>query len=209
MTSETPSDPPSVRPSHLLFRGERRMAAGSLAALAQTLHGWSAAEREGALVFETATGRELDLDLRGSAAELARRYPPESGPGGVATGGHISEPAPRKRGRPKLGVVGREVTLLPQHWAWLDTQRGGASASLRRLIDQARREFAGEDAARAAQDRTNRLLTTLAGNLTGFEDAIRALYARDRPGFEHQVSGWPPDLRDTALQFAGDVWPPL
>lgn len=193
-------------PSHLLFRGERRLAEGSLAALVQTLHGFSAAEREGTLIFETATGRELDVDLRGTAAEVELRYPVQQ----LAAAASVDEvPAPRKRGRPKLGVVGREVTLLPRHWEWLDTQRGGASASLRRLIDQARKEFAGEDAARAAQDRTNRLLTTLAGNLPGFEDAIRALYARDRAGFEHQLSSWPADLRDTGMQFAGDVWPPL
>ncbi len=201
MTADsTPVTPPE--PTHLLFRAERKLAAGSLATLVQTLHGFSPAEREGVLIFEVATGRELDVDLRGTAQDLTRRYPP-------ASTSVDDAPAPRKRGRPKLGVVGREVTLLPRHWQWLDTQRGGASAALRRLIDQARKEFAGEDAARAAQDRTNRLLTTLAGNLPGFEEAIRALYARDQVGFEHQLSSWPVDLRDTALQFANDVWPPL
>jgi len=196
----------SATPTHLLFRGERKLGEGSLAALVQTLHGFSVAEREGILLFEAATGRELDVDLRGTLQDVALRYPPDTFSVDSAID---SAPAPRKRGRPKLGVVGREVTLLPRHWQWLDTQRGGASAALRRLVDQARIEFAGEDAARAAQDRTNRLLTTLAGNLPGFEEAIRALYARDQTGFEHQLSSWPVDLRETAMQFASDVWPPL
>lgn len=214
-------DPPPLKspyePTHLVFRGDRLIAAGSLAELVQRLQGLSQTDRQGVLLFETETGREIDVDLRGSPSDLASRYPvpgPVSGnaktptPSEVAGSAVEALPVPRKRGRPKLGVVGREITLLPRHWEWLDTQRGGASAALRRLIDQARKELAGEDAARAAQDRTNRFLTTLAGNLPGFEDAIRALYARDQERFEHQLTGWPADLRRVAKQFADDAWQP-
>ena len=208
-------DPPSLtsphEPTHLVFRGDRLFAAGPLAELVQRLQGLSLTDRHGVLLFETATGREIDVDLRGSPSDLASRYPAPDTANTAATSEAAVRavealPVPRKRGRPKLGVVGREITLLPRHWAWLDTQRGGASASLRRLIDQARKELAGEDAARAAQDRTNRFLTTLAGNLPGFEDAIRALYARDQERFEHQLTGWPADLRRVAKQFADDAW---
>lgn len=214
--TSTPSPPKLPRPSgptHLVFRDDRLLAEGSLAELVQTLHGLSAIARQGVLLFETDTGCEIDVDLRGSVSDLAARYPAAAiNPKTPAHNGEIHAgvddvPVPRKRGRPKLGVVGREITLLPRHWEWLDTQRGGASASLRRLIDQARKELAGEDAARAAQERTQRFLTTLAGNLPGFEDAIRALYARDQERFEHQLTGWPVDLRRTATQFAGDVCP--
>jgi len=170
--------------AHYVFVGDKLVFAGELAEAAQAVHGLSIARQQKTVIFQADNGSELDLNLRGTAAEVAARYPqaadsaaePEPGQPTVAT-------QPRKRGRPKLGVVGREVTLLPRHWQWLDTQRGGASAALRRLVDETRKARSGEDAARAAQVRTQRLLTTLAGNEPGFEEALRALYARDAKGF--------------------------
>jgi hypothetical protein len=113
---------------------------------------------------------------------------------------------PRRRGRPRLGVVAREVTLLPRHWAWLATQPGGASVALRRLVDDARRAGAGRDRARQARDAAYRFMHALAGDLPGFEEASRALFAGDRDRFAAAVASWPPDVREhaTKLGFAAD-----
>ena len=160
------------------FSGDRMIAQGNLRAIAPAAH----AHRETALlVFEDATGRPVDLDLRGSLEDALARLPPES-------------PAKPARGRPKLGVMAREVTLLPRHWEWLAAQPGGASAALRRLVDQARREDSGATEIRQAQETTYRVMTTLAGNLAGYEEAVRALFADDTARFKDLISAWPADL---------------
>lgn len=192
-------------PTHLIFTGHDLLAAGDLlaVALACKAHGSSADVQ----VFEMASGRQIDLDVRGSEAAIARRY----GGDADADAADPERPAqhedgrPRGRGRPRLGVVGREVTLLPRHWAWLDEQRGGASAALRRLVDDARRNLSSEDLIRTSQDRTNRFLSAIAGNLPGFEEATRALYNRDESRFKAETRNWPRDVRRAALEMAKDA----
>ncbi|MFO1493364.1 MAG: DUF2239 family protein [Lysobacterales bacterium] len=130
-------------------------------------------------VFDDATGRPVDLDLRAREADIAT---PESGPEG------------RGRGRPRLGVIAREVTLLPRHWDWLATQRGGASVALRKLIDEARRANADADTRRRCQDRCYHFMSAIAGDLPGFEEAIRALYASDQVALLQHTAGWPADI---------------
>jgi hypothetical protein len=118
------------------------------------------------------------------------------------------EPAPgervrgRGRGRPKLGVVSKEVTLLPRHWAWLGTQRGGASATLRRLVDEARRRNEGRDQVRRSQDATYRFMNAMVGDAPGFEEALRALYAGDAARFDQESAPWAPDVREHARRLA-------
>jgi hypothetical protein len=141
------------------------------------------------LVLEDTSGRTVELDLSGSLEEVLARL-------GVET------PAPT-RGRPKLGVTAREVTLLPRHWEWLSTQPGGASAALRRLVDQARRETGASDAVRQAQEVTYRVMTTLAGDLPGYEEAIRALFAGDRVRFDQLTAPWPKDIGDYVRELNG------
>jgi hypothetical protein len=143
------------------------------------------------LVFDDVTGQQIDLDTRGSDAEVRARYAPPEEP-------------PRGRGRPKLGVVAREVTLLPRHWEWLNRQPGGASAALRALVDEARRESANETRARtrAAQGAAYAFMHAIAGNFPGFEEATRALFAGDRAGFEAEILHWPHDVRAHALRLA-------
>jgi hypothetical protein len=159
------------------------VAHGDLRAVARVAH----AHREtGLLVFEDATGRAVDLDLRGSAEDCVARIATLAGP---------DETKPT-RGRPKLGVTAREVTLLPRHWDWLATQPGGASATLRRLVEQARRESGGADELRQAQEATYKVMTALAGNLSGYEEATRALFANDRGRFDSLISTWPADVAD-------------
>ncbi|MDH3263399.1 MAG: DUF2239 family protein [Paracoccaceae bacterium] len=165
------------------FAGQARLASGTLDEIAATL---AEANRAGAsiLVFDEA-GRVRDLDLRGTPGEIVARH---------------ETPAAPRRGRPRLGVVSREVTLLPRHWEWLASQRGGASATLRRLVDAARKENDGKS--RARQDAAYHFLTAIGGDLPRYEEAIRALYAGDLAGFETQMSGWPADILAHALRLA-------
>ena len=143
------------------------------------------------LVFEDQTGRPVDFDLRGTLGEaLARALPslaPRTGPG-----------------RPKLGVVSREISLLPRHWEWLEKQPNGASAALRRLVDQTRAQDGGVTRARQGIDAACRFMTAMAGNLPGYEEASRALYARDRARLEQEIATWPGDIRYHVLYLAGD-----
>ncbi len=163
------------------FAGSRLVARGDLATVAGAAH---ENREQSPLIFDDATGRTVELDLRGSAEEIRARLPMPAGP-----------PKPA-RGRPKLGVTAREVTLLPRHWEWLSSQPGGASAALRRLVDQARRETVDADARRQAQEATYRVMTTLAGDLPGYEEATRALFAYDRKRFDQLTANWPGDIGD-------------
>ncbi|WP_374380881.1 DUF2239 family protein [Dongia sp.] len=179
------------------FEGQRRLAAGPLAEIAIAVKRAEGRHDRPILIYADATGKAIDLDTRGSEAEIAARYAPAAaGPA----------PEPRGRGRPKLGVVAREVTLLPRHWEWLGEQQGGASVALRKLIDDARRREDGwagaKRAQRRAQDAAYHFMSAMAGDLPGFESAIRALYADDRPAVETLTASWPTDIREHALKLA-------
>jgi len=158
------------------FAGDMWIASGSPEDVRQTLRAiGDDRAADPVLVFDDATGRQIDLDMR---AEL---------------------PA-RARGRPKLGVVAGEVTLLPRHWEWLKDQRGGASGAIRRLIDEARKD-AGADP-RSARDAAYHFLSAMAGNRPGYEEAIRALYAGDAARFAVLMADWPVAIRAHALSLA-------
>jgi hypothetical protein len=165
--------------TYTAFERNRRVASGSLEEVTRAIREKGA---EGVFVYEDATGRVVDLDPRGSA------------PAAV-------EP-PRGRGRPNLGVVAREVTLLPRHWDWLSTQPGGASVALRKLVEEARRTRGDADRRRAAQESAYRFMSSIAGDFPGFEEALRALFAYDRRRFGELVAAWPEDVRDHAVKLA-------
>ena len=167
--------------SATVFAGARLAGRGDLITVARAAH---ASRGEQPVVFDDTTGCTVELDLRGSVEDVLARLSPSS------------PPAKPTRGRPKLGVTAREVTLLPRHWEWLATQPGGASAALRRLVDQARRETGSTDAVRQAQEAAYRVMTTLAGDLPGYEEATRALFARDRARFDQLTAAWPADIGD-------------
>lgn len=171
------------------FTGQRCIIAGRLgnviAAIKET-HDLGAH----VLVFDDATALPVELDLRGSHSETAAR---------------VVAPAVSP-GRPKLGVTAREVTLLPRHWEWLAEQPGGASVALRKLVEDARRND-GKAQVRAAQTALNRFMSAMAGNLPGFEEAGRALFAGDKAGFERETRGWPEDIRDYARRLAAPAFP--
>ncbi len=179
--------------TYTAFAGHQGLAAGDLQKVALTAKAAHDDGREPILVFDDATGRTVELDFRGSADEVLARLP-------------VAETPPKPgRGRPKLGVTPREVTLLPRHWQWLAGQPGGASAVLRRLIDQARRDNPGADDVRQALEAAQRAMTTLAGNLADYEDATRAFYAKDYSRFSVLTKPWPADVRDYLRQLVERV----
>jgi len=145
------------------------------------------------LVFDDATGVQVDIDVRPAARAAAAGQPGE-------------ESGQRGPGRPKLGVVGREVTLLPRHWEWLNAQPGGASVALRKLVEHARRESANSDRVRQSQEAAFRFMTAMAGNEPGFEEACRSLYAGDSETFEARVTEWPKDVADYARRLAAGAF---
>ena len=180
------------------FEGQRRLASGPLAEVALAVKRAEPAAQP-ILIFSDGSGRAIDLDLRGSDDEIVARLP-------VTAPGEAQETAPsnapRGRGRPKLGVVAREVTLLPRHWEWLNVQPGGASVALRKLVDEARRTSGDRDRQRAARDAAYHFMSAMAGNLPHFEEASRALFADDRRRFVGHIAGWPADIRDHIVKLA-------
>jgi hypothetical protein len=91
---------------------------------------------------------------------------------------------------------------LPRHWDWLGLQPGGASVALRKLVEEAGRASGDRDRVRAAQDAAYRFMAAIAGNLPGFEEATRALFAYDRRRFCDLIASWPEDVRDYAVELA-------
>lgn len=178
--------------SFTAFTGPHRLAGGAILDVALAVKAALAKDPEApVLTFNDATGAVVDLDLRGGADEIAARLDerfPQSPD-------ELEADPPRGPGRPKLGVIAREVTLLPRHWEWLGTQRGGASHALRRLVDDARRADQGASEARAKRDAAYRFMSAMAGNLSGFEEASRALFAGDAARFGEQSAAWPQDIR--------------
>lgn len=177
------------------FAGTRRVASGALADVA--LKAKNLVDRdETVLIFDDATAQPVEVDFRGSAQDVQARL--KAGAPKAA----LPEPEAKGPGRPKLGVVAREVTLLPRHWDWLNSQPGGASVALRKLVDEARHLKSGADRVRQAQERAYRFMYAVAGNLAGFKDATRALFARDAARFESSVAKWPKDVREHATRLA-------
>lgn len=196
--------PPPPIPTCTAFLGTNRVAfgsysevAGQLSALQQTLEG-------GLLVFDDATGQLVDHPWPDGYAPVQPSVPSveaevEQRPAAM----------PASVGRPRLGVVAREVTLLPRHWEWLSRQRGGASAALRRLVEDARKTYAEQDVQRHAKERAYRFMSAIAGGLPGFEEASRALFAHDAAAFGERIHDWPADVRAHLDWLARGAFPPL
>lgn len=186
-------------PRYTAFAGERLLASGASWEVGVTVRkALDQGETDSILIFDDRTGRQVDFDLRGTDEEITARLKGSEEP--------KTADAPRSPGRPKLGVVAREVTLLPRHWEWLLRQPGGASATLRRLVDAARRQEDDNPAVREAQQTADRFMMTMLGNQPGYEEAARALYARDHARFLSLSEPWPADLRDHARQLAAPAF---
>lgn len=184
---------------YIAFLGPRRLASGSRVAVARAAkRALEQGSTDTLLIFGARDSRPLDLDLHGSLDQVVARLSVE--PSALAT-------SPRGPGRPKLGVVPREVTLLPRHWDWLTHQPGGASAVLRRLVEQAARLPDPKALARHAMESTDRFMRVIAGDRPGYEEAARALYRGERSSFEAVTGKWPVDIRKHLHELAADVWP--
>ncbi len=190
MTKASPVAPPSPlsSPRYVAFQDGKRIAVGTEAELAQQL-AKRAEDEDNILIFDLASSEQL------SRFYLASSTPVE------APASTISAP-PAGPGRPKLGVVAREITLLPHDWEWLNQQPGGASVTLRKLVLKARRLSEGADRIRHAQVVCYRFIMGIAGHEPGFEEATRALFTHQAERFTALTADWPADVRDHARSLA-------
>lgn len=181
--------------TYTAFADTTRVASGTRSQIAHELRALATTgDQRTMLIFDDVTGAQVDLDLR----ETAEESPPVPSEETRTE----STPPPRSPGRPKLGVVGREVTLLPRHWDWLKAQPGGASVALRKLVERARRDNVNKDRVRQSQEAAYRFMSSIAGNELGFEEASRALFAGDSSSFEAHTDTWPSDVRDHTRALA-------
>jgi len=179
--------------TYTAFQAHTRLAAGSLVAVAERCKATLDADPNALpIVYDDETGRPVDIDYRGTTHDvLARLASPASEPA-----------AKRGPGRPKLGVVAREVTLLPRHWDWLAAQPGGASVALRKLVETASRDGAPADRTRQAREAVDRVMFALAGDLPGYEEASRAFHRGETATFAEIIGAWPGDVRDYVRTLA-------
>ena len=185
---------------YIAFEGDRCIATGDLREVARSAKAVLGRRPHASiLIFNSQTSALIDVDFRGSVDDVLARIPAAEAP---AAGEDVVVAAPRGPGRPKLGVVAREITLLPRHWDWLAQQKGGASVAIRRLVDHARRNGEDGDRIRLAQESAYRFMSAMAGNRPHFEEAIRALFAGDAPRFAKLIAEWPADVRDHVAKLA-------
>lgn len=192
--AQTPARQPCV-----LFSGHRLLARGEAAEIAVLAQEHQRSGQPPVSVYLDQTGLRIDLDLSGTKADVVARLSehPILASGALST----NTSSPRGPGRPKLGVVSREVSLLPRHWQWLGEQPGGASAALRRLVDAERRNNPTAHEARQALEAAHRFLWDVAGDLPGFEAASRALFASDFDGFESSIQSWPAGIVEQVMRY--------
>ncbi len=183
---------PNAR-TYTSFCGSRLIASSDLrTTLLRTKQCLDAEVTDTVLIFDDQTGNQIDFDFRGSPDDVLARL--SSHP---LFGSEVPAGAPRMGpGRPKLGVVSREVSLLPRHWDWLEQQPQGISAALRRLVDEARKREPAKEQSRMALEAASRFMWVMAGDLPNFEEASRALFAKDWPRLGELMVDWPTDIRE-------------
>lgn len=178
----------------------KKVAEGSLPAVAEKSKAYLLAHPDaGVIVFDALTSQQVEIDFRGTPEAVRKRIEKTESPGSFSSDDAETRGGP---GRPKLGVVSKEVTLLPQHWNWLSEQTGGASVTLRKLVDASMKKNAGRDSLRRAQESAYRFLLVTAGDRENYEEVLRALYAQDQTKFKRLMSTWPKDVRDHAFALA-------
>jgi hypothetical protein len=182
-------------PTFTAFTGQRRIATGDIRSVLTAIKRQPASAGQ-VLIFSDQSGAQHEFDLEGSEAEVLARL--ENDP---TLAPSVPPPARSGPGRPRLGVVSREVSLLPRHWEWLERQPGGASASIRRLVEHAKKSGARGERAREARYAAGKFMWGIAGDLPNFEEASRALYAKDQARLEELIASWPEDIRAHALHL--------
>jgi hypothetical protein len=186
------------------FSGKRQISTGTLQSVA--LKAQESLNRDPTapvLIFDDSTSHVIEVDLRGTPEALAQRIAQSEAAAPQADEPATANESSRRPGRPRLGVVAREVTLLPRHWEWLAGQPGGASVALRKLVEEARKTHQGRDRRRIALESAYRFISAMAGNEPGFEEATRALFAGNERRFAELVAPWPIGIRDHAKKLAG------
>jgi uncharacterized protein len=193
--------------AYIAFDGDRRIAAGDLREIAGAAKATLNRRADASvLIFDGHTSRPVDLDFRGTVDDVLARLPAVDGVARTANDAELESTPNRGPGRPRLGVVAREITLLPRHWEWLAQQPGGASVAIRKLVEEARRNGEHKDRIRAGQEAAYRFMSAMAGNRPHFEDAVRALFAPDPARFTTLIAGWPADVRDHTARLADRVF---
>jgi uncharacterized protein len=191
------------RLAYVAFDGDRRIAFGELREVARAAKERLEKHKHASILVFDDTSGPIDLDLRGSVEDVLARLP-ETNVAPLDIEAAVA--GPRGPGRPKLGVVAREITLLPRHWEWLAEQPGGASVSLRRLVDEARRTNKDKDRSRRAQETAYRFIAAMGENKPNYEEVARALFAGDARRFEAWTVSWPADVRDHARALAAQAF---
>jgi hypothetical protein len=185
--------------SYTAFEGNKLILQGSLAeVILKIKKRLGKSNNSPILIFSDTTGQTIDFNFQGTEKDVLKRLET-----------FVSGGAPKETsgpGRPKLGVIAREVSLLPRHWEWLATQSGGASATLRKLVDDAKKKFVDGNTVKQAQERTYKFMSVMAGDLKGYEEALRALYKRDQKKFLAHIEDWPNDLKTHATELAISIF---
>lgn len=185
--------------TYTAFMGTDFFGQGSLSEIILKIKKYiGTAENTNILIFSDLTGKAIDFNFQGSLLDVQKRLDV-----------FVSENSTQQitgPGRPKLGVISREISLLPAHWEWLATQPGGSSAVIRKLIDEARKKSEGSLSIKQIQERVHRFTTAMAGDLQGYEEALRALYRKDEDQFLIQMGSWPSDIRDHVINLSKPIF---
>ncbi len=188
------------------FHDDRLVASGTMEQVVlKVKDGIDQEELSQILIFNDSTSEQIEVNFRGTTGDVLKRL--SEHPDAGASIPDLDSEKSRRVGRPKLGVVAGEVTLLPRHWVWLKSQPGGASVTLRKLIDEARHVHEKQNAVRKAQETTYRFMAVMAGNRHQYEEALRALYAEDSLRFYQLIDGWTSDIRDHIRKLAVNAFP--
>jgi hypothetical protein len=184
--------------SYTAFGNGKLIVHGGLDEVVLKIKRWNDKNTTGSLlVFNDFTGKTMEFDLRGSEKDVLQRIemflPQETV---VAAG----------PGRPKLGVVTREVSLLPQHWEWLASQPEGASGALRKLVEGAKKNLVMKETVKQVQERTYKIMSILAGDFPQYEEALRSLYRKNEETFKQHIATWTPDIKDYVMKTAEPVF---
>lgn len=182
--------------NYIAFADSKKIAVGNVLDVAAKVKKYLMKDTKSqVLIFDTSNSAQIEIDFRGSPENVLHRLETL----------HDQTDDPAKKvgpGRPKLGVTAKEVTLLPEHWEWLARQPGGASVTLRKLVDEAKKKNHSKDLLRQAQEAAYKFMTVMAGDLPQYEEALRALYAGEAKKFEKMISVWPKDIQEHSLHLA-------
>ena len=185
--------------TYTVFDGPKLILQGSLSdVIVRVKKRMGKIENSSFLICNDSNGQTLDFNFQGSEKDVLKRLETFVSP----------QPAISKNketvgpGRPKLGVVAREVSLLPRHWEWLALQEGGASVTIRKLVDEAKKKFAEGSSVKQAQERVYKFMSVMAGDLEGYEEALRALYKKDAKKFALEIQAWPEDIKKHTVDLS-------